>query len=389
MFAALICLTLALTVQALSAPDRLQLWLISGVVAGCAFLTRTNGLIAVAVLVTPFLIPAGQSKRWRNFAVVAAAFFLPLVLWVLYATATTSPLMPRDNYLNLAVAAYGEGPGAWGDQWVPPHFRGIIDVLTYDPARMMSRFVRRLLSLPLTFLHTLTWPPLVALAVPGVVLMLWRRRTSAFLVYLLVVGCITLLSGIVGFEARYHLVLIPLMGAMAGVTFDYFLDRFALKRVLRTFLTSAVLLVVAIMAGKAYAPVLSTLETTAQFEFAEAIPHILQQTEFDARIYARKTNLSFETGRLDRLIADVPTVTLLHRDLCLHLEPDDPAYLYFGTEERRYRNELARDLAAADPLPWLEVIAKGLKTEWTLYRIRLYEPNFSQGQQCPSEPHTG
>ena len=43
-----------------------------GVLAACVLLTRTNGLVAAAVLALPWLVPAHEANRARNFAALAA-----------------------------------------------------------------------------------------------------------------------------------------------------------------------------------------------------------------------------------------------------------------------------------------------------------------------------
>lgn len=391
MFAALFSLMLALVVQAMSTPDRLWLWLSAGAVAAFVFLTRTNGIVAAAVLLTPFLAPADRAKPIYNLAAVAATFLLPLLLWALYATTTASPLTPSGTYLNLAAAAYGEPGLGWGEQaaLLRPQFDNLIDVLAHDPARMVRQIGGRLLSLPQRLANSITWLPLALLAAPGLLLTLWRHWTPGLLVYLLVATGLTMLTGVITYQPRYFLFLLPLIGAMAGVAFGYLLDLTAVKPPIRAILVTAALAVIAVVFGKAYAPVLPKLETIAQREFAEAIPRLQHQTEPHATIYARKPNLGFETGRSIRFLPSASTLALLHQEFCMDLAPGDPAYLYFGTVERRYRADLYNDLNSAEPVPWLELIDKGLKTDWALYRIRLYEPDQPPDQRCSTSRRTG
>ena len=376
LFAALISLSLALVARASDTPHRYVLWLGAGVAAALAFLTRTNGLAAAAVLLASLLAPVDRAIRLRGLGAVALGFVLPLLFWAIYASATSSPLAPSGTHLNLAVAAYGAGTEAWGDRAaeMQPQFKNLMEVIAHDPGAMALQLTRRLLSLPRHFMFSLTWPPLVALAVPGVLLMLWRRRTPAFLVYLLVIAGLTLLSGIVEYQARYHLVLIPLFGGMAGVTCGMLVKRFVHKPIGRALLGLAVLLIVGVVSVRAHGTVISRLEGNMQREIAEAIPHVLERTDSQATIYARKSNLAFETGRVFRMLPNVSTAPMLHRALCEAPAHGVPAYLYFGTMERSYRRQLDDELNVAPPIPWLEPIASGVKAQWSLYRIRL---------QCP------
>ena len=77
------CLLLACPGRhALAAPRRLLLWSGCGAIAACVLLTRSNGMVAAAVLALPWLVPSHEANRARNFAALAGGFLLPLVAWI-------------------------------------------------------------------------------------------------------------------------------------------------------------------------------------------------------------------------------------------------------------------------------------------------------------------
>ena len=116
---------------------------------------------------------------------MALGFAIPLLLWILYAIATDSPLTASGNYLNLAFAAYGDESKSWNDEFprLNAQFTGLIDVLTHDPMQLAARLSKRLILLPVHLIRELTWPPLSVLAAAGLVWVLFRKRTPAFLAY--------------------------------------------------------------------------------------------------------------------------------------------------------------------------------------------------------------
>ena len=385
-FAALVYLLLALVVHALAAPRRLLLWTGCGAIAACVLLTRSNGMVAAAVFALPWLVPAHEANRARNFAALAVGFLLPLLAWIPYAASTDSPRWPAGNYRNIAVAAFVEGSGGWHERVaaLPADIRNLADVLAYDPVRLVSRLATNLALLPAKAALTLTWIPFAVLAVPGLVLVLLRRRTPALLACLSLIAGMTLLTGILGYLARHYLMLVPLIGAMAGVAFAWALDRAALAQAPRVLLTLAAFLVAGIVSARTHAKVLPQLETEVQVEFSQAASYVMRQTEPDAVIVARSWSISISTGRNGWYLEDVGAVSALYDDLCHGIGVTSPAYLFIGEMERRYRSDLVRELSAR-PIPWLEPVAHGTTSSWTLYRIRLDQ---AKDMSCSSSSAT-
>ena len=235
LFAALATILLAFVVGAMLEPRRAGLWFFCGMAAACVMLTRANGLGAAAALLAPLLVSASLGDRLRWLGVMALGLAVPLLLWVMYAAATDSPLVVEDSYVNLAVAAYGDETKSWNEEAprFAAQFTGLIDVLTHDPMRMAAQLSQRLLVFPAHLVLKLTWPPLAVLAVPGVLWVLFRNRTPAFLVYLLIACALAPLAAIAGFRPRYFLFLLPLIGGLGFFALNEALRRFVRSDLLR------------------------------------------------------------------------------------------------------------------------------------------------------------
>lgn len=384
-FVALLYGLLLLVVQVLATPDRVLLWAASGAVAACVLLTRTNGLAAAVVLLLPFIVPRDAARRGRNLAAVAAGFLAPLAAWVLYATATDSVLTAGGTHINLAVAAYGEEYGSWSEQsrYMRAKFQDLPSVLAYDPAQFVQRLATNLAKLPYRAVTKLTWLPIGLLAIPGLILMLRRRPSPAFLVCLLILAGASAIPGILGFHARFHLTLVPLLGALAGVAVAFVLDRLAGRPRLGTLVAAVALVATAATAARTATQILPRVEAQVQREFAEAIPILKLHLEPEATLIARNPNLSFETGRHSHSFPDVAEVALLREALCRDLG-EAPVYLFIGDQERRNRPQLTEALETQGA-SWLEPVAQGTATHWSLFRIRL---DHSSAESCSSSSAT-
>ncbi len=372
-FAALVCAALACAVSGMHRGG-IAIWMAAGFIAALAYLTRSNGIAMAALIVAPLIVRESWGTRVKHVAATALAFAVPVLTWALYAHATHSPFSPTDNYLNLAVAAYGDGENPFGEEAMDmeERFHSTLDVLAYDTMRMVRQLSLRLLKLPYLLASTLTWLPVGLLAIPGLYLILRKRPTAPWLYYFAVLLGLIALSGLAPYRTRFFIFVIPVLGALAAVAVTHLVNHYGLQPKARHAVDAAVLIAAAIVLGVAFPRVAARLETPAQIQFAEAIPQVQALTPSNALAYASSYTLSFETGREGELIPDVETVAQLHEELCDEVEPAERPFLYIGSKEREaeFRRELAKELAQA-PVPWLEKVAGSATSQWTLYRIIL------------------
>ena len=375
-FAALATIMLAFVVAAMSQQSRPSLWFFAGMAAACVILTRGNGPAAAVAFVAPLFVSAPLGNRVRWLGVMALGFAIPLLVWALYAIATDSPLTASGNYLNLAYAAYGDESKSWNDEFprLNAEFTGLIDVLTHDPMQLAARLSKRLILMPVHIIREVTWPPLSVLATAGLVWVLFKKRTPAFLAYFFIATSLALLAAIALYKPRLFLFLIPPIGALAAVAFSVALGRLFRKDLPKAVAYGVAICIIAPVAVRAHAPVISQVEPFSLLETAEAISEVRRVTEPNAMIFARKSGLAFGAGRVPRQLADVEDLAMLRRNLCDRLVPGQTAYLFIGYSERRFRARLANELSASKQVAWLQLVARGAETEWSLYRILLDEP---------------
>lgn len=377
-FAALACTALACAVRGMYRGG-VSMWIAAGFIAALAYLTRSNGIAMAALIGAPLLMREAHATRARYSAAAAAAFAVPIIAWAFYAHATHSPFSPTDNYLNLAVAAYGDGDIPFGEEAMDmeERFHDTLEVLAYDPIRLVQQLGYRLLKLPYLFAGTLTWLPVGMLAIPGLYLVLRKRLAPPLVYYFGVLIALIALSGIAPYRTRFFIFVIPLLGALAAFAVTRIVSHFRLQPKAQQALNAAALIAAAIVLGLALPRVAKKLETPAQVEFTEAIPQVKRLTPPAALLYASSYTLSFETGREGELIPDVDNAAELREELCNEVEPDELPFLYIGSTEREpeFRRELARDVSK-NPVPWLEKLADGTAARWRLYRILLNDcPN--------------
>ncbi len=386
-FTALVCLLLFLIVAVLRSPKRTALWVACGAMASFVFLTRTNGLVAAAVLALPFLVPRPDADRGRNAGAVTIAFLLPLAAWSLYAQATDSPILPVKNYMNLAVAVFGDGVGSWGDQMNRLHgdVKDTMDVVMHDPPRFVAVIAKNLALTPWYLVRSLTWLPIALLAIPGLVLMLWKRRSPDLWMCLGILAGMALLTGIVDFVPRYYLMFIPAIGAMAGVAFVAALDALRATNSVRLIATTIAFLAAGAVATWSSAQALQRVESGRPLaEYAEAAARLRQLAGPDSVVFSRSASLVLESGLRVHYLQEFADSDALFDALCAHADDPSSVYLYLGSQERIYRGALVASLAAGPP-PWLEPVVHGTQTDWTLYRFR---PDQSSAASCSSSSAT-
>ena len=376
LFAAVATIMLAFVVAAIIDPSRAGLWFFGGMAASCVMLTRANGLAIAVAFLAPLFVSARWGNRLRWLGVMALGFAIPQLLWILYAITTDSPITASGNYLNLAYAAYGDESKSWNDEFprLNAQFTGLVDVLTHDPMQLAARLSKRMILLPVHLIRELTWPPLTVLAAAGVVWVLFRKRTPASLAYFVIATSLALLAAIASPKPRLFLFLLPAIGALSLLAFNEALGRLFRKDLPKAVAYGVATCIIALVAVRAHAPVISQVEPFSLLETAEAIPEVRRVTEPNAMIYARKSGLAFGAGRMPRQLPDVENLSALRRHLCAKLVPGQTAYLFIGYAERRYRARVATELSAAKQVSWLQLVARGAKTEWGLYRILLVEP---------------
>ncbi|MGH7717340.1 MAG: class I SAM-dependent methyltransferase, partial [Gemmatimonadaceae bacterium] len=191
--------------------------LIAGALAGAAYLIRTNGIVVVAGLGIGLLFLEPGEPRFRRraagAALLAAGFLLVAGPWLLFNWTTHGS--PFASTHHLQSAAHFHHPG--GDQWgansmsMASQFSSLSEVVLADPVRIAKTYVKdMLLFYPAQLMQQALKFPAVLFVGTGLVLLIpvMTRRRVMYLIPLALAYAIT---GLVGFYARYYVVLFPLL----------------------------------------------------------------------------------------------------------------------------------------------------------------------------------
>ncbi|MGH7740635.1 MAG: tetratricopeptide repeat protein [Candidatus Eiseniibacteriota bacterium] len=195
----------------------------AGLAAAAAFLTRYNAV---------YLLPAGLVILWletprRQSALYAAAFFTPVIAWVLWCLANGSAFSFQLHH-NIAYEVYARHNGIVWDEYqqkLQPKFHNLWDVIRLDPPRFFGRMAINVFDhLRIDAYQLMGWPVAVCVVL-GLALAI---SSGAFgpLIPMAVAGGLLFLSLVPAFYAeRYSMALMPFYATYAGLLFG--LPRFA------------------------------------------------------------------------------------------------------------------------------------------------------------------
>lgn len=368
---ALALYTLCLLLVATAMQRGAVTWALSGVFLGLAVLTRTNNLALLFLLAAPWLGRWDLRIRARYFGVFIGSFGAVLLMWIVSAGLTGSPLWTRGTIVNLAIP-YFAPPGASAGDTIPlmqEQFDSLWDVLIYDPLRILLVYTNNLVrAVPRFFTaNELVLFPISALAVPGLILFAFAIRGSFHRVYLVLTLFHVLLVGLTTYEARYYLFLIPLFGAGAGVvlvlllgTLEAWWSRVPVLTVLACY--------VLLGSHKAFLRAEHNLHR-ADAELGEAVPSVRTAVQPGSLIVATRSHIPFYAEGEKIFFPNVERIADLYGTMASHAV-ERPVYLYYGEQEELWRPRVADLRFPENSPPWLRPVVWSAKPGmWVLYRF--------------------
>lgn len=353
------------------------LWAATGALLGLALLSRTNAISLLLIFVVPFLaFDRELGSRVKSATVLASGFLIPVVSWVLYATAKGSDLMPVGTYINLAMTFFPpEDLRAWGDgvSYAAQKFSGTWDVLVYDPPVLAEKYLRSLYEMPLklTASEGLFAYPINLFMIPAVLYLVFSVRSRWVFYALIFALAQTVIVNFKTFEARYYLFLVPLIGAgfghFIGRTFFDFTrsDGIAPARIA---VRSCIYAMVGIALGNSFLQA-HAMVVAGDKELRGAILSAAEIIPPGSRIFARKTNLAFYTDSDYAFMPRGDSLEDLRRGIS---DPGDTSdiFVYYGSIEKRARPEYSELLIENADRSWLKLEASSvIPGEWVLYRL--------------------
>jgi len=378
-FLALYSLSFFLALQAILRKSAL-LWVMTGLILGCATITRSNSLTLLILLVAPFAIKESLPRQIRNIACCLLAFAIIVGSWVIYAKQTGSPVSPAYGQVNLAMRYFptkGDPFSVKSRQELKSKFDSYLDVMAHDPVYVANEYIKDAWRMVRHNLFTSELMPLywALVALAGVVLLFWNWHTPFAILFLISTLAQIGLVNFKSYEPRFYLFIIPLLGAGLGLVLQTVFNHVKKPRAQ---IVVWILLFVLLLPNFrwSYKRALNQLHREDQ-ELAEATVSIKNITgkSNDNIIVSLKPHIPYYTGTkifIDDGYAKLPdfaTEDELQQWL-LALNNKGTVYLYFGSAERRARSDL-KFLSEPETAPiWLESVIYGQAGKgWVFYRF--------------------
>jgi hypothetical protein len=346
------------------------LWRACGLLAGLAIGTRANGLSLILVMLAPFAAPAPWRRRLQGALHVATGLAVPIVGLALYALATGSNVWPARGHLNLAMTYFAGGDRANREamEQVAGRFHGSADVLLYDPATLARTYLYDLFGVLSRGVTKVVEPPLYFLFLPGLLFLIGRRLGPRLAILLAIAAAQLLLVNFKAFQPRFYLFLVPLMGAAVGELAGR-LQRadWPPKRRRALLVLFGLMLLTAVV----LAPIQAQRSIHGEGdELAEVVPAVATKIPPGSTVIARKPHLAFYTGSGWIYLPDLAGMAEL-REFLRRQQFTQPAYLFYGREERRYRPQYLMLQSTAAAPDELEPVAQSPEPgSWVLYCYR-------------------
>jgi hypothetical protein len=359
-----------------------QRWRIvwSAALTSFAYLTRYNGLFLVATFFIGLLLLNLFHLHWRQrlqkSAVFIGVFLLVALPWFYANYKHQGSPFYNTNHLNIATEFYPDLANGSvfqeGTRGLSEKFRSLGEVLRYDPKRIAAHYpgnvgegLKKSVSTDLVD-YRIGW-----LAVIGLLLALWERRSKALLMIFSSGGLYFLLMGLTHWETRYYFYVCVLYAGFAS--FALFRPLELLREKTRFKHPAFILLPISLLAVLLLYSFAASRKEITKFlashptEIIAARDYVQSQNVTAPRIVARKPHLAYMSQGEWIFFPQVKSLDELKEWLQNH--PVD--YVAFGVRELQARRELA-DLKDATKAPaWLQPVWTNDKPPFVLYKPQL------------------
>ncbi len=351
---------------------------IAGTLFGLAYLTRYNGIFALAGIPAAILVadPHGHSfrERARTAGVFAGVFLLTIAPWGIYALVEKGSFFYNRNYLNIAYEMFGRGKVGWDAYWygAASQYQSLSQVILADPGAFVSTIGGNVLDHLAGDLGKLAGWPLGVLAVVGGALS-FRERLDRRLLALYIVGASFFgLLLLVFYGERFSLYLLPLYVVLALRTLTWpSLAAWRLWGTVQIGGVAAIVLVLWQFAGsKSYNSAqidsgpAEVVQVGRWFEANQPAP------EPGTIVVARKPHIAYY---LNMTLEMFPPVTT-QEELFSALRRVKASYLYYSPMEAGLRPQFQYLLDPAKAPSGLRPLVSTAVPPAVLYRVELNEP---------------
>jgi hypothetical protein len=345
--------------------------------AGLTYLTRYNGVFLILSCLLGILVLNVFERSWRRrlrLAVLFAGVALIVVSPWLYVNYQHrgSPFY-NTNYLNIATEFYPDlakdSVFQDGTRRLAEMFHSFGDVLRHDPNRMLKHYPENLYnSLALSITDSLVNPWVGWIALVGLALALFERRSKLVMLLLTSMALYFLLLALTHWEERYYFYVGALYAGLAAYAGAGVL-RLLRSRGWATHRAWAALplILFAVMWSIAFAKSSKELKRflgTHPTEIIAACDYLKSENSGGSRIVARKPHLPAICG--GEWIFFPPVQSL--DELKAWLQSNRADYVAFGIRELQARPELAMLKDPALAPPWLKPVWVSARPPFVLYK---------------------
>ncbi len=270
--------------------------LLTGALAGVAFLTRYS---AVSLLAFGVIVLAWRPATRRAALVFALGFALPVAPWLLYCLASGAKFSFQLHH-NIAYEVFARAKGiTWDDyqRTLQPQFHSLADVIAHDPGAVFGRMLYNAWDHLRLDAVKLVGVPVTIAAALGVLLAIRERRLGALAPFALAMALGFLVLVPAFHSERYSLAVLPLWALAAGVAFGG--ASFAVPAPAtggRVWLKAAVAFVPLVLAGRASFAFERYIVTQLPTETRAAGEALRKLARPGDRLIARKPHVSYYAG---------------------------------------------------------------------------------------------
>jgi hypothetical protein len=345
---------------------------------GLAYLTRYNGIFALAGVPAAVLLadPHGHSwkERARTAGVFAGAFLLTIAPWGVYALIEKGSFFYNRNYLNIAYEMFGRGKVGWDAYWygAANQYQSLTQVILADPGAFVSTVGGNLFDHLSGDLGKLVGWPTGVLAVIGTPLLLRERPDRRLLTLLLIGASFFALLLLVFYGERFSLYLLPLYVVLALRTLTW--PALAAWRLWGTVQIGGVAAIVLVLwqfaESKAYngeqidSGPAEVVQVGRWFEANQPLP------KTGTIVVARKPHIAYYLGMTLEMFPPVTT----QEELFEALRRVNASYLYYSPMEAGLRPQFQYLLDPARAPSGLRPLVSTAVPPAVLYRVELNQP---------------
>lgn len=320
-------------------------WLVlSGIVSGITYLIRYNGILLPmgVVAIVLFLNPNDLDLKGkiRHLAYYGGSMVLIILPWLIFLAFFDAGGVSSPG-LNVAIAweFYGQGGEFTGDEraLVDPRFDSLMTIVFYDIQHFVTHYMKNIADRFEHFsLSAFPFPGFYFLVTGLLLFMTSANRRQVSLFVFPVLGFLVLC--LVNYITRYYLFIIPFFVVFVAFFFRY---QYPANRYFSWFSMNYVkwpvfaLLLVFMLRGSV---------NRAQFEIKSEPRHLisladrLYSEDGSVKVMARKPHLAFLANMKFENIPMVGSVD----EMMESVNKLNCKYVYYGSQERKYRPELAQ-----------------------------------------------